>query len=220
MSSLDLGLADLVPGAPINNLMYCLVLVCALSLSLRKRHLGIRQTGKAVRTWMDQRQKWQLKKVTFTCSILEKKMPVHVVVPFRARCLVWSLEMWTWFADRDLVSTGTVSGCCIATESDPELEVEYREKLEHEFPDSDSLSDSNTVNQDDDSFSVLGGDSLNEQEFLEQEMPPLFVHLTCSVKLRSQHSSMPVQSLPTCLGRSNSCWEVKWQEGFCQVPAG
>ncbi|KAM8805626.1 KICSTOR complex protein SZT2 [Eudromia elegans] len=102
---------------------------------------------------------------------------------------------------------GTVSGCCIATESDPELEVEYREKLEHEFPDTDSLSDSNTVNQDDDSFSVLGGDSLNEQEFLEQEMPPLFVHLTCSVKLRSQHSSMPVQSLPTCLGEVLSCLE-------------
>ncbi|XP_062353502.1 KICSTOR complex protein SZT2 isoform X5 [Cinclus cinclus] len=102
---------------------------------------------------------------------------------------------------------GTVSGCCIATESDPELEVEYREKLEHEFPDSDSLSDSNTVNQDDDSFSVLGGDSLNDQEFLEQEMPPLFVHLTCSVKLRSQHSSMPVQSLPTCLGEVLGCLE-------------
>ncbi|KAM6327698.1 KICSTOR complex protein SZT2 isoform 8-T8 [Podargus strigoides] len=102
---------------------------------------------------------------------------------------------------------GTVSGCCIATESDPELEVEYREKLENEFPDTDSLSDSNTVNQDDDSFSVLGGDSLNEQEFLEQEMPPLFVHLTCSVKLRSQHSSMPVQSLPTCLGEVLGCLE-------------
>ncbi|KAM6262730.1 KICSTOR complex protein SZT2 isoform 10-T10 [Porphyrio hochstetteri] len=102
---------------------------------------------------------------------------------------------------------GAVSGCCIATESDPELEVEYREKLEHEFPDTDSLSDSNTVNQDDDSFSVLGGDSLNEQEFLEQEMPPLFVHLTCSVKLRSQHSSMPVQSLPTCLGEVLGCLE-------------
>uniref|UniRef100_A0A8C3T1F6 SZT2 subunit of KICSTOR complex n=1 Tax=Chelydra serpentina TaxID=8475 RepID=A0A8C3T1F6_CHESE len=102
---------------------------------------------------------------------------------------------------------GTVSGCCIATESDPELEVEYREKLENEFPDVGSLSDSNTVNHDDDSFSVLGGDSLNEQELLEQEMPPLFVHLTCSVKLRSQHSSMPVRSLPTCLGEVLSCLE-------------
>uniref|UniRef100_A0A8C5EXF9 SZT2 subunit of KICSTOR complex n=1 Tax=Gopherus evgoodei TaxID=1825980 RepID=A0A8C5EXF9_9SAUR len=102
---------------------------------------------------------------------------------------------------------GTVSGCCIATESDPELEVEYREKLESEFPDLGSLSDSNTVNHDDDSFSVLGGDSLNEQELLEQEMPPLFVHLTCSVKLRSQHSSMPVRSLPTCLGEVLSCLE-------------
>ncbi|XP_074988020.1 KICSTOR complex protein SZT2 isoform X1 [Caretta caretta] len=103
---------------------------------------------------------------------------------------------------------GTVSGCGIATESDPELEVEYREKLENEFLDVGSLSDSNTVNHDDDdSFSVLGGDSLNEQELLEQEMPPLFMHLTCSVKLRSQHSSMPVRSLPTCLGEVLSCLE-------------
>uniref|UniRef100_A0A8C3F5R6 SZT2 subunit of KICSTOR complex n=1 Tax=Chrysemys picta bellii TaxID=8478 RepID=A0A8C3F5R6_CHRPI len=106
------------------------------------------------------------------------------------------------------VEEGTVSGCCIATESDPELEVEYREKLENEFPDLGSLSDSNTVNHDDDSFSVLGGDSLNEQELLEQEMPPLFVHLTCSVKLRTQHSSMPVRSLPTCLGEVLSCLET------------
>ncbi|XP_073214111.1 KICSTOR complex protein SZT2 isoform X12 [Lepidochelys kempii] len=102
---------------------------------------------------------------------------------------------------------GTLSGCGIATESDPELEVEYREKLENEFLDVGSLSDSNTVNHDDDSFSVLGGDSLNEQELLEQEMPPLFMHLTCSVKLRSQHSSMPVRSLPTCLGEVLSCLE-------------
>ncbi|XP_074859546.1 KICSTOR complex protein SZT2 isoform X5 [Carettochelys insculpta] len=102
---------------------------------------------------------------------------------------------------------GTVSGGCIVTESDPELEVEYREKLEAEFMDTGFLSDSNTVNHDDDSFSVLGGDSLNEHELLEQEMPPLFVHLTCSVKLRSQHSSMPVRSLPTCLGEVLSCLE-------------
>jgi len=143
------------------------------------------------------------------CPGEENVSSLTVVVRFRAwLCLVGSLGMWAWFANREPVSTGTVSGCCIATESDPELEVEYREKLEHEFPDTDSLSDSNTVNQDDDSFSVLGGDSLNEQEFLEQEMPPLFVHLTCSVKLRSQHSSMPVQSLPTCLGKSKPCCEV------------
>uniref|UniRef100_A0A8C0J3M6 SZT2 subunit of KICSTOR complex n=1 Tax=Chelonoidis abingdonii TaxID=106734 RepID=A0A8C0J3M6_CHEAB len=119
---------------------------------------------------------------------------------------------------------GTVSGCCIATESDPELEVEYREKLENEFPDLGSLSDSNTVNHDDDSFSVLGGDSLNEQELLEQEMPPLFVHLTCSVKLRSQHSSMPVRSLPTCLGKSmpagpTSVWLLPGPRGMLSQPA-
>uniref|UniRef100_H2ZXQ3 Uncharacterized protein n=1 Tax=Latimeria chalumnae TaxID=7897 RepID=H2ZXQ3_LATCH len=97
---------------------------------------------------------------------------------------------------------GNVSGCCIATESDPDLEVEYRDRSDRELQDSsDSASDSNTVNQDDDSFSVLGGDSLNEQDVLEQEMPPLFVHLTCSVKVKSCHGSLPVQSLPTCLGK-------------------
>lgn len=151
-------------------------------------------------------------KICLLCPGEENVCSLIVVMPFRAwLCLVGSLGTGAWFANRVPISTGTVSGCCIATESDPELEVEYREKLEHEFPDTDSLSDSNTVNQDDDSFSVLGGDSLNEQEFLEQEMPPLFVHLTCSVKLRSQHSSMPVQSLPTCLGKSKPFCEVKGQ---------
>ncbi|XP_053101403.1 KICSTOR complex protein SZT2 isoform X3 [Hemicordylus capensis] len=101
---------------------------------------------------------------------------------------------------------GNTSACVIGTESDTELEVEYREQLDHEFLEADSLSDSNTVNQDEDSFSVLG-DSLAEQELLEQDMPPLFVHLTCSVKLRNQHSSMPVQSLPTCLGEVLGCLE-------------
>ncbi|XP_064415802.1 KICSTOR complex protein SZT2 [Latimeria chalumnae] len=103
---------------------------------------------------------------------------------------------------------GNVSGCCIATESDPDLEVEYRDRSDRELQDSsDSASDSNTVNQDDDSFSVLGGDSLNEQDVLEQEMPPLFVHLTCSVKVKSCHGSLPVQSLPTCLGEVIGCVE-------------
>uniref|UniRef100_A0A8D0L4T2 SZT2 n=1 Tax=Sphenodon punctatus TaxID=8508 RepID=A0A8D0L4T2_SPHPU len=111
-------------------------------------------------------------------------------------------------SDADLAAEeGNASACCIGTESDPELEVEYRERLGSEFPDTNSLSDSNTVNQDEDSFSVLGGDELLEQELLEQDMPPLFVNLTCSVKLRSQHSSMPVRSLPTCLGEVLSCLE-------------
>ncbi|KAH0618709.1 hypothetical protein JD844_018144 [Phrynosoma platyrhinos] len=101
---------------------------------------------------------------------------------------------------------GNTSACGICTESDPELEVEYRERLDHEFLETDSLSESNTVNQDEDSFSVLG-DSLAEQELLEQDMPPLFMHLTCSVKLRSQHGSMPVHSLPTCLGEVLACLE-------------
>ncbi|XP_042318948.1 KICSTOR complex protein SZT2 isoform X3 [Sceloporus undulatus] len=101
---------------------------------------------------------------------------------------------------------GNTSACGICTESDPELEVEYRERLDHELLETDSLSDSNTVNQDEDSFSILG-DSLAEQEMLEQDMPPLFMHLTCSVKLRSQHGSMPVRSLPTCLGEVLTCLE-------------
>ncbi|KAL7985176.1 hypothetical protein Chor_003746 [Crotalus horridus] len=103
-------------------------------------------------------------------------------------------------SENDLATDeGNTSSYAIGTESDPELEVEYRERLDQEFLETGSLSDSNTVNQDDDSFSVLG-DSLAEQELLEQDMPPLFMHLTCSVKLRSQHCSMPVRSLPTCLG--------------------
>ncbi|XP_020638877.3 KICSTOR complex protein SZT2 isoform X4 [Pogona vitticeps] len=94
---------------------------------------------------------------------------------------------------------GNASAGGIVTESDPELEVEYRDPLDHEPLEADSVSDSNTVNQDEDSFSVLG-DSLAEQELLEQEMPPLFMHLTCSIKLRGQHNSKPVRTLPTCLG--------------------
>ncbi|XP_070601162.1 KICSTOR complex protein SZT2 isoform X6 [Erythrolamprus reginae] len=103
-------------------------------------------------------------------------------------------------SENDLATDeGNTSSYAIGTESDPELEVEYRERLDQEFLEAGSLSDSNTVNQDDDSFSVLG-DSLAEQELLEQDMPALFMHLTSSVKLRSQHCSMPVRSLPTCLG--------------------
>ncbi|XP_029474648.1 KICSTOR complex protein SZT2 isoform X2 [Rhinatrema bivittatum] len=102
---------------------------------------------------------------------------------------------------------GNVSGCCIATESDPDLEVEYREKSDPEFQDMDSLSESSTVNQDDDSFSILGGDSLNEQETLERDMPPLFIHLICSVTIRNMQGSMPISTLPTCLGEVIGCLE-------------
>ncbi|XP_072918888.1 KICSTOR complex protein SZT2 isoform X4 [Hemitrygon akajei] len=107
---------------------------------------------------------------------------------------------------------GSTSGCCVVTESDPDLEVEYREKSDRELQDADSLSDTNTVNRDDDSFSVLGGDSLNEQDFPDQEMPPLFVHLTCSLSGKKCHGpfsveSIPVESLPTCLGEIISCLE-------------
>ncbi|KAM3915556.1 KICSTOR complex protein SZT2 isoform 2-T2 [Leptodactylus fuscus] len=98
---------------------------------------------------------------------------------------------------------GNTSAGGIATESDPDLEVEYREHSDN----AESMSESETVNQDDDSFSVLGGDSLNGQEMSELEMPPLFVHLICSVTHKNQHGSMPVLTLPTCLGEVIGCLE-------------
>nr|DBA17764.1 TPA: hypothetical protein GDO54_016088 [Pyxicephalus adspersus] len=98
---------------------------------------------------------------------------------------------------------GNTSAGGIVTESDPDLEVEYREHSDN----AESLSGSETVNQDDDSFSVLGGDSLNGQDLPEHEMPPLFVHLICSVTHKHQHGSMPVLTLPTCLGEVIGCLE-------------
>ncbi|KAL1273378.1 hypothetical protein QQF64_029240, partial [Cirrhinus molitorella] len=107
-----------------------------------------------------------------------------------------------------------VSGCCIVTESDTDLEVEYQdcgngkaEAGEVEAGEGESPSDSNTVNQDEDSFSILDGDSLLEVEGPQPEMPPLFVHLTCSVNMKSCHGSMPTQTLPTCLGEVITCLE-------------
>ncbi|KAG1934136.1 protein SZT2 [Pimephales promelas] len=107
-----------------------------------------------------------------------------------------------------------VSGCCIVTESDTDLEVEYQEcgngkaeAGEEEGGEGVSPSDSNTVNQDDDSFSILDGDSLLEADGLQPEMPPLFVHLTCSVNMKSCHGSMPTQTLPTCLAEVITCLE-------------
>ncbi|XP_075037796.1 KICSTOR complex protein SZT2 isoform X2 [Mixophyes fleayi] len=101
------------------------------------------------------------------------------------------------------VEEGNMSAAGITTESDSDLEVEYREHSDN----AESLSGSETVNQDDDSFSVLGGDSLNGQDLSEHEMPPLFVHLICSVTNKNQHGSMPVLSLPTCLGEVIGCLE-------------
>ncbi|XP_056315330.1 LOW QUALITY PROTEIN: KICSTOR complex protein SZT2 [Danio aesculapii] len=107
-----------------------------------------------------------------------------------------------------------VSGCCIVTESDTDLEVEYQEcgnveadAGEAEGATGESPSDSNTVNQDEDSFSILDGDSLLEVEGPQPELPPLFVHLTCSVNMKSSHGSMPTQTLPTCLSEIISCLE-------------
>ncbi|XP_037356879.1 KICSTOR complex protein SZT2 isoform X2 [Talpa occidentalis] len=100
---------------------------------------------------------------------------------------------------------GDTSAGCVVTESDPELEVEYRETREPDLGptglDSTSLSDADTVNPDEDSFSILGGDSPTGPENFVHDLPPLFLHLTCSVRLRGQHSSVPVCSLPTCLGQ-------------------
>lgn len=89
------------------------------------------------------------------------------------------------------------------TESDTDLVVEYEEhpgsSSQGEGEDQ-SLSDSNTVNQDQDSFSILEGESLLENEAPRLDMPPLFVHITCSVNMKSCHGSVPMQTLPTCLG--------------------
>lgn len=89
------------------------------------------------------------------------------------------------------------------TESDTDLVVEYEEhpgsSSQGEGEDQ-SLSDSNTVNQDQDSFSILEGESLLENEAPQLDMPPLFVHITCSVNMKSCHGSVPMQTLPTCLG--------------------
>lgn len=88
------------------------------------------------------------------------------------------------------------------TESDTDLVVEYEENAgtESQGEDDQSLSDSNTVNQDQDSFSILEGDCLLDPEGPGLDMPPLFVHITCSVNMKSCHGSMPIQTLPTCLG--------------------
>ncbi|XP_047442743.1 KICSTOR complex protein SZT2 isoform X6 [Mugil cephalus] len=103
-----------------------------------------------------------------------------------------------------------MSGCCILTESDTDLVVEYEDQPgtgSHVEGEEQSLSDSNTVNQDQDSFSILEGDSLLEPEGPQLDMPPLFVHVTCSVNMKSCHGSMPIQTLPTCLGEIISCLE-------------
>ncbi|KAK5869415.1 hypothetical protein PBY51_024133 [Eleginops maclovinus] len=102
------------------------------------------------------------------------------------------------------------SGSCFMTESDTDLVVEYEEPPASGFRaegEELSLSDSNTVNQDADSFSILEGDSLLEVEGTQLDMPPLFVHVTCSVNMKSCHGSMPMQTLPTCLGEIISCLE-------------
>ncbi|XP_013978621.2 KICSTOR complex protein SZT2 isoform X3 [Salmo salar] len=113
-----------------------------------------------------------------------------------------------------------MSGCCIVTESDTDLEVEYQERAggrrslgadrEGEAGgegEDESLSDSNTVNQDNVSFKILERDSLLEPEWPQPEMPPLFIHLTCSVNMKSCHGSMPITTLPTCLGEVIMCLE-------------
>ncbi|XP_075411097.1 KICSTOR complex protein SZT2 isoform X3 [Tenrec ecaudatus] len=116
------------------------------------------------------------------------------------------------FSEAELIGEeGDTSACCVVTESDPELEVEYRESRDPDLGlaglESTSLSDADTVNPDEDSFSILGGDSPTGPESLLHDLPPLFLHLTCSMRLRGQHSSVPVGSLPTCLGQVLSSLE-------------
>ncbi|XP_025788410.1 KICSTOR complex protein SZT2 [Puma concolor] len=115
------------------------------------------------------------------------------------------------FSEAEFLGEEGDTACCVVTESDPELEVEYRESREPDLGpaglDSASLSDADTVNPDEDSFSILGGDSPTGPEGLVHDLPPLFLHLTCSVRLRGQHSSVPVCSLPTCLGQVLSSLE-------------
>ncbi|XP_035987532.1 KICSTOR complex protein SZT2 isoform X4 [Fundulus heteroclitus] len=101
-----------------------------------------------------------------------------------------------------------LSGSCL--ESDTDLVVEYEDHTglsSQEEGEERSQSDSNTVNQDQDSFSILDGDSLLEVEGPQLDMPPLFLHVTCSVNMNSSHGSMPIQTLPTCLGELISCLE-------------
>ncbi|CAB1417082.1 unnamed protein product, partial [Pleuronectes platessa] len=99
---------------------------------------------------------------------------------------------------------------CFATESDTDLVVEYELHPGTSScgeSEDQSLSDSNTVNQDQDSFSILEGDYLLQPEGPQLDMPPLFLHITCSVNMKSCHGSMPIQTLPTCLGEIISCLE-------------
>ncbi|CAG01161.1 unnamed protein product, partial [Tetraodon nigroviridis] len=110
---------------------------------------------------------------------------------------------------RDPCRQENLSSCGIMTESDADLVVEYEDRQAC-FPaeaEDRSVSDSNTVNQDQDSFSILDGDSLLEAEGPQLDLPPLFVHVICSVNTKSCHGSMPVQTLPTCLGEVISCLE-------------
>ncbi|KAM3619466.1 uncharacterized protein V6R79_008697 [Siganus canaliculatus] len=100
---------------------------------------------------------------------------------------------------------------CLLTESDTDLVVEYEDNpgtsSNGEGEDQQSMSDSNTVNQDQDSFSILEGDSLLDHEGPQLDLPPLFVHVTCSVNLKNCHGSIPIQTLPTCLGEIIYCLE-------------
>lgn len=100
---------------------------------------------------------------------------------------------------------------CYLMESDTDLVVEYEDHVgtsSQEEGEECSQSDSNTVNHDQDSFSILDGESLLEAEGPQLDMPPLFLHVTCSVNMNSSHGSMPIQTLPTCLGEHRSAITV------------
>ncbi|XP_068174550.1 KICSTOR complex protein SZT2 isoform X2 [Antennarius striatus] len=97
-------------------------------------------------------------------------------------------------------------GCYLGVDSDTDVVVEYEERPGSGGDDL-SLSDSNTVNQDQDSFSILEGVSPLGHGRPQLDMPPLFLHVTCSINMKSCHGSTPIQTLPTCLGEIISCLE-------------
>ncbi|XP_077463799.1 SZT2 subunit of KICSTOR complex isoform X2 [Stigmatopora argus] len=108
----------------------------------------------------------------------------------------------TWEAER-AAEDDTSSNGCVATESDTDLVVEYEERPTGGSGQGEGRSRSDS---DRDSFSILDeGDSLLEAP--PMDLPPLFLHVTCSLSGKSCHGSTPVRTLPTCLGQLVSCLE-------------
>uniref|UniRef100_A0A8C4QMF7 SZT2 subunit of KICSTOR complex n=1 Tax=Eptatretus burgeri TaxID=7764 RepID=A0A8C4QMF7_EPTBU len=95
----------------------------------------------------------------------------------------------------------------------------HRSTTDGELPEEDEceeVDDEDEEQEDDEDDGFGDGDeSLSRSEGSEArsernsaDKPPLFVHLTCSVKHRSHHGCMPVRTLPTCLGQVLKCLEL------------